>query len=74
VNGQEWQKINAQGRETLRQALGRALFDARAEGFLAPLRPRPGWPQPCGLSAEPPSNEPTACAGGDWVKDLAGAV
>src|SRR3989442_8677030 len=33
---EEWQKINAQGRETLGQALGRALFDARAEGFLVP--------------------------------------
>ena len=34
--GQDWQKINAQGRETPGQALGRALFDARAEGFLVP--------------------------------------
>jgi RES domain-containing protein len=33
---EEWQKINAQGRETLGQALGRALFDARVEGFLVP--------------------------------------
>jgi hypothetical protein len=33
---EEWQKTNAQGRETLGQALGRALFDARVEGFLVP--------------------------------------
>jgi RES domain-containing protein len=33
---EEWQKINAQGRETLGQALGRALFDTRVEGFLVP--------------------------------------
>lgn len=33
---EEWQKINAQGRETQGQALGRALCDERAEGFLVP--------------------------------------
>jgi RES domain-containing protein len=33
---EEWQKINVQGRETMGQALGRALFDARVEGFLVP--------------------------------------
>lgn len=33
---EEWQKINAQGRETQGQALGRALWDERAEGFLVP--------------------------------------
>jgi|ERR1051326_3631608 RES domain-containing protein len=33
---EEWQKINAQGRETMGQALGRALIDARVEGFLVP--------------------------------------
>jgi len=33
---EEWQKINARGRETLGQALGRALFDTRVEGFLVP--------------------------------------
>src|SRR6266567_1007423 len=43
-------------------------------GFSGPVRARPGWRQPCGVSAEPPSNEPTAFAGGDRVKDLAQAV
>lgn len=33
---EEWPKINARGRETLGQALGRALFDASLEGFLVP--------------------------------------
>jgi RES domain-containing protein len=33
---EEWPKINARGRETLGQALGRALFDAPLEGFLVP--------------------------------------
>jgi len=28
--------MNAQGRETMGQALGRALFDARVEGFRVP--------------------------------------
>src|SRR5206468_2258276 len=38
---EEWQAINAQGRETLGQALGRALFDTRVEGFLSsPKRKR----------------------------------
>jgi RES domain-containing protein len=33
---EEWEKINARGRETQGQALGRALFEARLEGFLVP--------------------------------------
>ena len=33
---EEWQEINAQGRETMGQALGRALFHAAVEGFRAP--------------------------------------
>ena len=33
---EDWQKINTRGGETQGQALGRALFDARVEGFLVP--------------------------------------
>jgi RES domain-containing protein len=33
---EEWQKINAKGQETQGQALGRASYDARVEGFLVP--------------------------------------
>jgi RES domain-containing protein len=33
---EEWQKTNALGRETMGQALGRALFNSHVEGFLAP--------------------------------------
>ena len=39
---EEWQAINAKGRETLGQALGRALFEARVEGLLAPSARVPG--------------------------------
>jgi RES domain-containing protein len=39
---EEWQKINAKSRETQGQALGRALFDARVEGFLVPSARVPG--------------------------------
>ncbi|MEW6304926.1 MAG: RES family NAD+ phosphorylase [Verrucomicrobiota bacterium] len=39
---EKWQKINAQGRETQGQALGRALFNARVEGLLAPSARVPG--------------------------------
>ena len=39
---EEWQKINARGRETQGQALGRALFDAGVEGFLVPSARVPG--------------------------------
>ena len=39
---EEWQKINVKSRETQGQALGRALFDARVEGFLVPSVRVPG--------------------------------
>lgn len=39
---EEWQKLNAKGRETQGQALGRALFDARVEAFLVPSARIPG--------------------------------
>ena len=39
---EEWQAINAQGRETLGQAFGRALFETGWEGLLAPSARVPG--------------------------------
>jgi RES domain-containing protein len=33
---EDWQKVNSRGRETAGQAVGRALFNAKAEGLLAP--------------------------------------
>lgn len=39
---EEWRGSNADGRETLGQALGRALCDARMEGLIAPSARVPG--------------------------------